>query len=84
VNVPYTLNMGADGLFLDHDKLRQFYKETIAGRSASKVIVHCGSGVTACHTLLAMAQAGLEIPALYTGSFSEWCRNENTVEPLPR
>ena len=79
VNVPYTLNMDANGLYHPAEKLKVFYQETIAGRPASKVIVHCGSGVTACHTLLAMAQAGLEIPALYTGSFSEWCRNENTV-----
>lgn len=84
VNVPYTLNMDSNGLYLSPEKLRELYSKTLAGLPASKVIVHCGSGVTACHTLLALAHAGFEIPSLYTGSFSEWCRNDNTVEPLPR
>lgn len=79
VNVPYTKNMDANGLFLASEMLNSFYKEITAGRPASKIIVHCGSGVTACHTLLALAHAGFEIPALYTGSFSEWCRNENQI-----
>ncbi|WP_369073261.1 hypothetical protein [Cyclobacterium qasimii] len=38
-------------------------------------MVHCGSGVTACHTLLAITFAGLDIPKLYVGSWSEWSRN---------
>jgi len=39
------------------------------------IVVHCGSGVTACHTLLAISYAGLAIPKLYVGSWSEWSRN---------
>uniref|UniRef100_UPI0035C9B9AA rhodanese-like domain-containing protein n=1 Tax=Hymenobacter cellulosilyticus TaxID=2932248 RepID=UPI0035C9B9AA len=46
------------------------------GRPAEQVIVHCGSGVTACHTLLAFEQAGLGLPRLYVGSWSEWSRND--------
>jgi thiosulfate/3-mercaptopyruvate sulfurtransferase len=41
--------------------------------------VHCGSGVTACHTLLAVAQAGMDIPKLYVGSWSEWSRNGREI-----
>ena len=36
--------------------------------------MHCGSGVTACHTLLAMERAGMRGAKLYVGSWSEWCR----------
>ncbi|HEX5170571.1 MAG TPA: sulfurtransferase, partial [Cyclobacteriaceae bacterium] len=43
------------------------------------VIVHCGSGVTACHTLLAMDYAGMPIPKLYVGSWSEWSRNDKPI-----
>ena len=46
---------------------------------ANDIIVHCGSGVTACHTLLAMAYAGLQIPKLYVGSWSEWSRNSKPI-----
>jgi thiosulfate/3-mercaptopyruvate sulfurtransferase len=79
VNVPYIVNLDAHGLFHPSKKLNSFYREIMSGRQASKIIVHCGSGVTACHTLLAMVHAGFEIPAMYTGSFSEWCRNENQI-----
>jgi len=41
--------------------------------------VHCGSGVTACHTLLAADYAGFEIPKLYVGSWSEWSRNDKEM-----
>ena len=44
------------------------------GRPASDLVLSCGSGVTACHGLLALAHAGLPGAALYVGSFSEWCR----------
>ena len=47
--------------------------------SPDRLVVHCGSGVTACHTLLALELAGLSGAALYVGSWSEWCRN-----PMPR
>jgi thiosulfate/3-mercaptopyruvate sulfurtransferase len=50
------------------------YANVLNGRSMKKVIVHCGSGVTACHTILAMVHAGMDVPAIYTGSYSEWIR----------
>ena len=45
------------------------------GRDPQRRIVHCGSGVTACHTLLALERAGLPGASLYVGSWSEWCRH---------
>ena len=76
VNVPFTGNLAADGTFLAPELLRAKYRAVLHERPETEVIVHCGSGVTACHTLLAMAQAGLAIPSLYVGSWSEWSRNE--------
>ena len=76
VNVPFTGNLAADGTFLAPDLLRAKYRAVLHGRPEAELIVHCGSGVTACHALLAMAQAGMAIPSLYVGSWSEWSRNE--------
>jgi thiosulfate/3-mercaptopyruvate sulfurtransferase len=76
INLPYILNMDTSGKYLLPDALRKAYDEAINGRSYSQVIVHCGSGVTACHTLLGMAYAGIEGPKLYVGSWSEWSRRD--------
>lgn len=66
-------NLGADGRFKPAATLRTEF-EALLGRDAAARTVHqCGSGVTACHNLLAMAQAGLGGSALYAGSWSEWC-----------
>ncbi|UOQ52208.1 sulfurtransferase [Hymenobacter cellulosivorans] len=75
-NVPFAGNLDAAGQYLPAAELRQKYEAVLDGRPAEQVIVHCGSGVTACHTLLAFDQAGLPIPRLYVGSWSEWSRND--------
>ncbi|MET0339402.1 MAG: rhodanese-like domain-containing protein [Polyangiales bacterium] len=75
INVPLSENLGPDGRFKAADALRALYQEALAGRAPTRLIVHCGSGVTACHTLLALERAGLPGAALYVGSWSEWCRN---------
>lgn len=79
VNLPYTNNLDPEGYYLPHETLGRMYTEIAGNYDPSKVIVHCGSGVTACHTILAMAKAGMKIPALYTGSWSEWSRNDRTI-----
>lgn len=76
VNVPFAGNLDESGRYLPAQELREKYEAVVAGRPAAEVIVHCGSGVTACHTLLAFAQAGLPVPTLYVGSWSEWSRND--------
>ncbi|MEJ7586402.1 MAG: sulfurtransferase [Ferruginibacter sp.] len=79
VNIPFTSNLDQEGFFLSPSELKENYTRALDNRQSGKVIVHCGSGVTACHTLLAMAQAGMEIPALYIGSWSEWSRNDKPI-----
>ncbi len=71
-NHPFAGNQNADGRFLDAGQLRQRWEATLAGGSASEVVAMCGSGVTACHNLLAMELAGLPGARLYGGSWSEW------------
>ena len=71
-NHPFTGNQGADGRFLDAPQLRRRWQATLAGGSAGDVVAMCGSGVTACHNLLALEVAGLPGARLYGGSWSEW------------
>ncbi|MCC3160315.1 sulfurtransferase [Hymenobacter sp. 15J16-1T3B] len=73
LNVPFSENLDAAGQFLSPEALRAKYAPLVTG--AGEVVVHCGSGVTACHTLLALAHAGLPLPSLYVGSWSEWSRS---------
>lgn len=60
-------------LFKPAAQLRAEFEQALAGREPSNVIQQCGSGVTACHNLLAMEVAGLSGSRLYVGSWSEWC-----------
>lgn len=66
INIPFSTNLDQGGFFLGKDALREKYA------AVENAIIHCGSGVTACHTILAMDYAGLQIPKLYVGSWSEW------------
>ena len=58
INSPFSTNLDANGLFHSPQTLKQHYKNVFNSIPSNEVIVHCGSGVTACHTLLAMAYAG--------------------------
>lgn len=66
-----------DGRFLPVDQLRARLLGVLGGVAPENTILSCGSGVTACHTLLALEAAGLSGAALYVGSWSEWCRNHD-------
>jgi len=67
-------NLAPDGRFKSAQELRAEYTRLGLGETAGPAVVHqCGSGVTACHNLLAMAHAGFADTALYPGSWSEWC-----------
>ncbi|MNQ50803.1 3-mercaptopyruvate sulfurtransferase [compost metagenome] len=79
INVPFSENLNEDGFYKSTDDLNQKYKSILGNTKPENVIVHCGSGVTACHTLLAMDYAGIEIPKLYVGSWSEWSRNDREM-----
>ncbi len=79
VNVPYEENLGADLRFRTPAELRAVY--AAAGITAeSPVVVYCGSGVTACHDLLAMEVAGFGGARLYPGSWSDWSASGYPVE----
>jgi len=80
VNIPFTENLDQNGLFLKPNELKNKYETIFGDISNENIIVHCGSGVTACHTLLALTYAEMEMPKLYVGSWSEWSRNNKQIE----
>lgn len=73
INADFSKNLKSNGEFLP--------KEALTDRFSSlqnhDVICYCGSGVTACHTILAIVEAGLPMPKLYPGSWSEWIVDES-------
>lgn len=79
INVPFSENLNENGFYKSAEVLAEKYTEILGDIKPENVIVHCGSGVTACHTLLAMDYAGIEIPKLYVGSWSEWSRNDRDM-----
>jgi thiosulfate/3-mercaptopyruvate sulfurtransferase len=80
VNLPFGENL-VGGRFKSPAALRDLYAKLLERRAPEKLVVHCGSGVTACHTLLALERAGLPGAALYVGSWGEWCRRDLPREP---
>lgn len=72
-NHPSASNLDDEGRFLPPDELHRRFESALAGRPLEEAVSYCGSGVTACHNLLAMEVAGLEGARLYPGSWSEWC-----------
>lgn len=77
VNRPFQLNLDVQGLFLTAGELREQFNCLLHQTPGTEVVHMCGSGVTACHNLLAMEIAGLTGSKLYAGSWSEWIRNKN-------
>ncbi|HEV3285448.1 MAG TPA: sulfurtransferase [Steroidobacteraceae bacterium] len=74
-NHPFSGNHDAHGRFLAAGELRAAWQRTLHGGAAHQLIAMCGSGVTACHNLLALEVAGLPDGRLYAGSWSEWIRD---------
>ena len=71
-NRPFSQNLDAEGRFKDAPVLRAEFDALLAGRKASDVVHMCGSGVTACHNLLAMEHAGLAGSRVFAPSWSGW------------
>lgn len=82
INRFHRANLDADGRFKPAEALRAEFEAQLAGRPPSAVIHSCGSGVTACHNLLAMERAGLAGSLLYPGSWSEW--SADPTRPVAR
>lgn len=75
INIPFSENLDENGSFLSPEILKEKYSKLLQNKP-DHLIIHCGSGVTACHTILALDYAGFPIPDLYVGSWSEWSRRE--------
>ncbi len=74
-NRPFRDNLQEDGRFKPAERLKAEFEALLAGMAPDRVVHQCGSGVTACHNLLAMEYAGLRGGRLYPGSWSAWCAN---------
>lgn len=72
VNRFFKLNLDAEGCFKSPETLKRELETLLGGRDSRDAVHQCGSGVTACHNLLAMEHAGLPGSRLYPGSWSEW------------
>lgn len=81
-NWPYTQNLTEQGFFRDVTAWREDFLAFLGTTPPECVVHQCGSGVTACHNLLAMTRAGLTGSRLYVGSWSEWIRDP--ARPLAR
>ena len=75
-------NLTPAGVFLPPAELATQFESLLGGRSTAEAIVYCGSGVTSCHHLVALASAGLPLPRLYVGSWSEWIQDPS--RPIAR
>jgi thiosulfate/3-mercaptopyruvate sulfurtransferase len=75
-------NLDAQGRFRDPADLHAAFTPALAGRSPAEAVSQCGSGVTACHNILAMELAGLKGARLYPGSWSEW--TADPARPIAR
>jgi thiosulfate/3-mercaptopyruvate sulfurtransferase len=75
LSAPFTANLDAQGRFLDAAALHRRWQSLLGTHSAREVVSMCGSGVTACHNLLALEVAGFPGAQLYAGSWSEWIRD---------
>jgi thiosulfate/3-mercaptopyruvate sulfurtransferase len=71
-----------DGRFRSPAELRETFAAALGDTPPEAAVVYCGSGVTACHDVLAFAHAGLPLPRLYAGSWSEWITD--SARPIAR
>jgi thiosulfate/3-mercaptopyruvate sulfurtransferase len=74
VNAYWQQSLDEEGRFLPAAQLRRRFFELLRDTPPERVVCYCGSGVTACHLVLAMESCGLSGAGLYVGSWSEWCR----------
>ena len=71
-NHAFSANYDAAGIPLGDEALKRVCEATLDGAAAADSVVYCGSGVTACCTVAAMDQAGLGMPKIFVGSWSQW------------
>lgn len=76
-NRPTSCNLDRNGLFLPTNQLKAEFSYLLGAVNPEQTVHYCGSGVTACHNVLAMEYAGLRNSQLYAGSWSEWITDKN-------
>ena len=77
--IDFLKNIDDNGLFKSSQKLSQEFRLLIKNNSPSKIIHQCGSGISACHNLLAMEHANLLGSSVYIGSWSEWIQEKEKL-----
>jgi thiosulfate/3-mercaptopyruvate sulfurtransferase len=82
LNRPSALNVDADGRFKPAAQLRREFDALLQGRDPATAVMYCGSGVSALPNVVGYELAGLPPPALYAGSWSEWC--SDPARPVER
>ena len=80
--VHWNRNLDERGTFRTPEEIRRRLEETVGGVPPERIISYCGSGVTACHNLLALEHAGVRGAKLYPGSWSEW--SSDPFRPVER
>ena len=82
LNLPFANHLDGNGRFRTKDEMQATLTAVLGGKSGSQTTFYCGSGVTACLNLLAMAHVGMGNGRLYVGSWSEW--SSNPERPVAR
>jgi thiosulfate/3-mercaptopyruvate sulfurtransferase len=82
VNFPFARNLDAHGRFLPAETVREQFRALLGDHPPQEAVFYCGSGVSACLNLVAMAHAGLPPGRLYVGSWSEWSADVNRPADL--
>ena len=77
MSFPFAGNLSKQGVFLSKEELQKRFTPIVSNAENKEVVNMCGSGVTACHNLLAMSIAGLPMTRLYVGSWSEWIKDNS-------
>lgn len=80
ISHPQSLNLSSDLTFLSPERLREHFSGAGLASDSTEAISSCGSGVTACHNILAMEVAGIARPSLYVGSWSDWSSTDLPIE----
>jgi len=79
INLPFKANLDEQGRFLSAADLHARFQTVVADRQPQDIVHMCGSGVTACHNILAMEVAGIDRADLYVGSWSDWSSHDLPV-----
>ena len=77
VNRPFSKNLEKNGKFKSSSVLRKEFEALLKDKFPTSVVHTCGSGISACHNLIAMESAGLIGSSLFVGSWSQWCNQSD-------